>query len=70
MLLKQQVIGLKAKEEEAAKKEAEVQRKLKKLKDLESDQRLQGQDRPDHKHMIQGVHPWLIATMSSTPSTT
>ncbi|TKW25739.1 hypothetical protein SEVIR_3G138000v4 [Setaria viridis] len=35
MLLKQQVIGLKAKEEEAAKKEAEVQRKLKKLKELE-----------------------------------
>jgi hypothetical protein len=35
MLLKQQVIGLKAKEEEAAKKEAEVERKLKKLKELE-----------------------------------
>ncbi|OEL18337.1 Protein CHUP1, chloroplastic [Dichanthelium oligosanthes] len=35
MLLKQQVIGLKSKEEEAAKKEAEVQRKLKKLKELE-----------------------------------
>ncbi|CAN6234261.1 unnamed protein product [Urochloa humidicola] len=35
MLLKQQVIGLKAKEEEAAKKEAEVQRKLNKLKELE-----------------------------------
>jgi DNA repair exonuclease SbcCD ATPase subunit len=35
MLLKQQVIGLKAKEEEAGKKEAEVQRKLKKLKELE-----------------------------------
>jgi len=35
MLLKQQVIGLKAKEEEATKKEAEVERKLKKLKELE-----------------------------------
>ncbi|KAL5654600.1 hypothetical protein ACJX0J_033919, partial [Zea mays] len=35
MLLKQQVIGLKAKEEEAVKKEAEVERKLKKLKQLE-----------------------------------
>ncbi|CAL5035779.1 unnamed protein product [Urochloa decumbens] len=35
MLLKQQVTGLKAKEEEAARKEAEVQRKLKKLKELE-----------------------------------
>ncbi|KAL6848891.1 hypothetical protein ACP4OV_021474 [Aristida adscensionis] len=35
MLLKQQVIGLKAKEEEAAKKEAEIERKLKKLKELE-----------------------------------
>ncbi|XP_066360730.1 protein CHUP1, chloroplastic-like [Miscanthus floridulus] len=35
MLLKQQVIGLKAKEEETAKKEAEVERKLKKLKELE-----------------------------------
>ncbi|KAG0519347.1 hypothetical protein BDA96_09G256500 [Sorghum bicolor] len=35
MLLKQQVIGLKAKEEEAAKKEAEVERKLKKLKEFE-----------------------------------
>lgn len=35
MLLKQQVIGLKAKEEEAGKKEAEVQRKLKKLRELE-----------------------------------
>lgn len=35
MLLKQQVIGLKAKEEEAVKKEAEVERKLKKLKELE-----------------------------------
>ncbi|CAO2041642.1 unnamed protein product [Urochloa humidicola] len=35
MLLKQQVVGLKAKEEEAAKKEAEIQRKLKKLKELE-----------------------------------
>uniref|UniRef100_A0A0D9WXC8 Protein CHUP1, chloroplastic n=1 Tax=Leersia perrieri TaxID=77586 RepID=A0A0D9WXC8_9ORYZ len=35
MLLKQQVIGLKAKEEEAAVKEAEVQMKLKKLKELE-----------------------------------
>ncbi|KAF0906253.1 hypothetical protein E2562_009257 [Oryza meyeriana var. granulata] len=35
MLLKQQVIGLKAKEEEAAVKEAEVQTKLKKLKELD-----------------------------------
>ncbi|CAD6332842.1 unnamed protein product [Miscanthus lutarioriparius] len=35
MLLKHQVIGLKAKEEEATKKEAEVERKLKKLKELE-----------------------------------
>ncbi|KAL6618723.1 hypothetical protein ACP70R_033862 [Stipagrostis hirtigluma subsp. patula] len=35
MLLKQQVIGLKANEEEAAKKDAEIQRKLKKLKELE-----------------------------------
>lgn len=35
MLLKQQVIGLKAKEEEAAKKDAEVERKLKKLRELE-----------------------------------
>ncbi|GJN15297.1 hypothetical protein PR202_gb02195 [Eleusine coracana subsp. coracana] len=36
MLLKQQVTGLKAKEEEAAKKDAEVERKLKKLKELQS----------------------------------
>jgi uncharacterized protein YPO0396 len=35
MLLKQQVMGLKAKEEEVAKKDAEIERKLKKLKDLE-----------------------------------
>ncbi|GJM89826.1 hypothetical protein PR202_ga06047 [Eleusine coracana subsp. coracana] len=35
MLLKQQVTGLKAKEEEAAKKDAEVERKLKKLKELQ-----------------------------------
>uniref|UniRef100_A0A0E0MIN2 Fatty acid desaturase domain-containing protein n=1 Tax=Oryza punctata TaxID=4537 RepID=A0A0E0MIN2_ORYPU len=37
MLLKNQVIALKAKEEEAAIKDAEVQRKLKKLKELEVD---------------------------------
>ena len=35
MLLQQQVIRLKAKEEEAAKKEAKVERKLKKLKELQ-----------------------------------
>lgn len=35
MLLKQQVMGLKAKEEEVAKKDAEIERKLKKLKELE-----------------------------------
>uniref|UniRef100_A0A0E0LJ22 Protein CHUP1, chloroplastic n=1 Tax=Oryza punctata TaxID=4537 RepID=A0A0E0LJ22_ORYPU len=35
MLLKQQVIGLRAKEEEAAAKEAEVQMKLKKLREME-----------------------------------
>lgn len=35
MLLKQQVMGLKAKEEEVAKKDAEIEQKLKKLKNLE-----------------------------------
>ncbi|VAH23258.1 unnamed protein product [Triticum turgidum subsp. durum] len=35
MLLKQQVMGLRAKEEEVAKKDAEIEQKLKKLKNLE-----------------------------------